>query len=85
MSVPIPARDPLGDAAASLLLPGLGQWLQGRRVAAMYYGGDVTAAAVLGALVPELRAVAWTVALAVTIWSILDAAVAARRLPSSAV
>lgn len=72
-------RDPISDAAASLLIPGLGQWLQRRRAAAMYFAGDVAAAAVVGALVPEIRSLAWTAAVVIAVWSVADAALAARR------
>lgn len=84
MSVSTHARDPISDAAASLLVPGLGQWLQGRRAAAVYFGGDVLAAFVIGALMPELRTVAWVAAVAVGVWSVIDAAIAARRRRPSA-
>lgn len=83
MSVSIHPRDPVSDAAASFLAPGLGQWLQGRRAAAAYFAGDVLAAFAIGALMPELRAVAWVAAVAVGLWSVVDAAVAARRRPST--
>ena len=72
------SRDPLSAAAASLLVPGLGQWLQGRRWAAVYFLGDVVASLLLAELVPELRVLGWTAAIAIGVWSVLDAGFAAR-------
>ncbi len=72
-------RDPVSDAIASLFLPGLGQWLQHRRVSALYFLVDVTATIAVGAIVPGLRTLAWLSVVVVTCWSAVDAAVAARR------
>ena len=72
------SRDPLAAAAASLLAPGLGQWLQGRRRAAIYFLGDVVGSVLLATLVPELRVPGWTAAIAIGVWSVLDAGFAAR-------
>ena len=72
-------RDPVADASASLLVPGLGQWLQQRRAAAVLFAGEVAAAAVVGVVAPEFRTVALVAALAVGAWSAADAAIAARR------
>jgi hypothetical protein len=80
MTNTLPPRDPLSAAAASLLLPGLGQWLQGRRWPAAYFFGDVLAGALLGAVMPEFRVLGWTVAIVVALWSVLDAGFAARRI-----
>lgn len=73
------SQDPLGAAAASAFLPGLGQWLQGRRGTAVYFFCDVLAGTLLGALVPELRVLGWTAAAAIAVWSVLDAGFAARQ------
>jgi hypothetical protein len=78
------SRDPLSAAAASLLVPGLGQWLQGRRWAAAYFLGDVVASMMLVMLFPELRVLGWTAAIGIGIWSVLDAAFAARPRGASA-
>jgi hypothetical protein len=59
-------------------MPGLGQWLQGRRWAAVYFFGDVLAGTLLGAFVPELRVLGWTAAAAIAVWSVVDAGFAAR-------
>ena len=83
MTGTIPSYDPISAAAGSLLIPGLGQWVQGRRAAAIYFFADGLGLAVVGALVPELRVVAWAAAAAITLWSAIDAAVAARRLAGS--
>jgi hypothetical protein len=72
-------RDPLSAGAASLLFPGLGQWLQGRRWAAVYFFVDALAGALLGAFVPEMRMVFWTAAAAICVWAVLDAGFAARQ------
>lgn len=79
MMAQLQLRDPIADAAASLLIPGLGQWLQRRRAAAIYFAGDVTAAALVGGLVPGIRSLAWTAAVVIAVWSVVDAAMAARR------
>ena len=79
MTHPVYSRDPLAAAAASAFLPGLGQWLQSRRFAAIYFFGDVSAATLLGALVPELRVLGRTAAIAIAVWSVFDAGFAARR------
>jgi hypothetical protein len=78
MTSTVYSRDPLAAAAASLLVPGLGQWLQGRRRPAVYFFGDVVASMLLVVLIPELRVLGWTAAIAIGIWSVLDAGFAAR-------
>ena len=72
--------DSISAAAGSLLMPGLGQWVQGRRAAAIYFFGDVLGCVVLGALIPEVRGIAWSAAAAITVWSVVDASLTARRL-----
>ena len=67
-------RDPLSDAASSLLLPGLGQYLQHRRRAALHFAIETVALLAGAAFVPHLRAVAWRALAAVTLWSAADAA-----------
>jgi hypothetical protein len=78
MTSTVYSRDPLAAAAASLLVPGLGQWLQGRRRPAIYFFGDVVASMLLVVVIPELRVLGWTAAIAIGIWSVLDARFAAR-------
>ena len=73
------SQDPLSAGAASLLVPGLGQWLQGRRGAAVFFFADVVGSTLLGALVPELRVLSWSAAGAVALWSVVDAGFAARQ------
>lgn len=72
-------RDPVGDGAASLLIPGLGQWLQHRRAAGIWFATEAAAAVVAGIAVPGLRTVAFTAAAAIALWSVIDAARAASR------
>lgn len=78
-------RDPLSDAAASLLLPGLGQYLQRRRAAALYVVFELLAVLAAAALAPRLRGLAWVALAAVTLWSALDAARVAGRPRAPAV
>ena len=73
------SRDPAAAAAASILIPGLGQWLQGRRGAAVYFFGDVLAGTLLGVFVPNQRGLWWAAAAAIAIWSVVDAGFAARQ------
>ena len=72
-------RDPISDAAASLLLPGLGQWLQRRRAAALWFGVETLVALTLGVVVPSVRPAAWVLGTLVGVGSVLDAAYGARR------
>ncbi|CAA9333143.1 MAG: hypothetical protein AVDCRST_MAG40-2021 [uncultured Gemmatimonadaceae bacterium] len=72
-------RDPLAAAAASLLLPGLGQWLQRRRAAALWLGLEAASVLALGIAAPSVRPAAWAAGTAVALWSVLDGAHAARR------
>ncbi len=75
-----PYYDPISAAAGSLLIPGLGQWVQGRRAAAIYFFGDVLGCVLLGAFVSDVRGIAWSAAAAIAVWSVVDATLAARRL-----
>ena len=79
MTNTISSYDAISFATASFLLPGLGQWLQRRRTAAIYFFGDSLACVLVGLWVPHFRGIAWTLAVAVNVWSVLDAVVAARR------
>ena len=84
MTNTVSAYDGISAAAGSLLVPGLGQWVQGRRAAAIYFFGDTLAGVILGVWIPEIRGIAWAIAGAIAVWSVVDAAIAARkaRLPA---
>ena len=85
MTNTVSAYDGISAAAGSLLVPGLGQWVQGRRAAALCFFVDAHAGVLLGVLVPEVHEVAWAIAGAIAIWSVVDAAIAARRARAPAV
>jgi hypothetical protein len=85
MTNTVSSCDAVSVAAGSFLVPGLGQWIQGRRAAAIYFFGDTLAGLALGVWVPEVRGVAWALAGAIAIWSIVDAAIVARRTHPPAV
>jgi hypothetical protein len=72
-----PCRDPLSDAAASVLFPGLGQYLQRRRRLALFFAIEALALLAVAAFIPYLRAPSWAALVSVTLWSALDAARAA--------
>ena len=72
--------DAVSVAAGSLLAPGLGQWVQGRHTAAIWFFGEVLGCVLLGVWVPEIRGVAWALAAAINVWSVADAVMAAQRV-----
>jgi hypothetical protein len=79
----MPSYDAISAAAGSLLIPGLGQWVQGRRAAAIYFFGDALGTLMLGAFLPEVRVFAWAAAVAIGLWAVVDAFVAGRRLQAA--
>jgi hypothetical protein len=74
-------RDAISDFCASLLIPGLGQWLQGRRSASVYFFVEAVALLAVALLVPRLAAPSWVLGGAVVLWSAFDAARVAQRHP----
>lgn len=72
-------RDAISDFCASMLIPGLGQWLQGRRAVAVYFFVEAAALLTVALAVPRLASAGWVLGGTVVIWSALDAARAARR------
>ena len=74
MSASSSRRDSLSDAAASLLLPGLGQYLQGRHAAALYFVAEAIALLVALVLIPHYRTGILVGLSLLTLWSALDAA-----------
>ena len=72
-------RDAISDFCASLLIPGLGQWLQGRRLVAVYFFVEAVALLTVALAAPRLSAPGWVIGGTVVLWSALDAARVARR------
>ena len=66
-------RDAISDFCASLLIPGLGQWLQGRRSTGVYFFVEAVALLVAALAVPRLAAPSWVLVGVVVLWSALDA------------
>lgn len=63
----------LTTAGLSLLYPGLGQAIQGRQVMAGWLALDFTGLAIGGLLQPAHRGVWWGLALALGIFSVVEA------------
>lgn len=63
----------LSAAGLSLLYPGLGQALQGRRYMATWLAVDFTGLSLVGLLQPATRSIVWSLALALGLYAILDA------------
>jgi hypothetical protein len=72
-------RDAVSDFCASLLIPGLGQWLRGRRSVAVYFFVEAAALLTVALAVPRLAVAGWVLGGTVVLWSALDAARVARR------
>jgi len=70
-------RDAVSDFCASLLLPGLGQWLQGRRAAGVYFLLEFCILAIVALSLPAYATAAWIAAGAVVLFSAGEAARAA--------
>ena len=71
-------RDAVSDACASLLVPGLGQWLQRRRSTAVYFFLEAASLIGVALSVPAYATACWIAAGAVILWSTVDAARVAR-------
>ncbi len=74
---PMANRDPAADFCAGLLVPGLGQWLQGRRTAGVYFLLEFAALAIVALAFPAYATAAWIAASAVLLFSSGEAARAA--------
>lgn len=73
------ARDAIYDFCASLLVPGLGQWLQGRRTTGVYLFLEASSLLTVALAMPAHATLGWAGVGAVTAWAALDAARVARR------
>jgi hypothetical protein len=71
-------RDAVSDFCASLLIPGLGQWLQGRRSVAVYFFVEVAVLLTVALAIPRFATPGWVLGGVVVLWSAVDAAWAAR-------
>lgn len=71
-------RDAVSDFCASLLVPGLGQWLQGRRAVAVYFFVEVAVLLTVALALPPFATPGWVLGGVVVLWSAVDAAWAAR-------
>ena len=71
--------DAVSVFCASLLIPGLGQWLQGRRSVAVYFFVEAAAILTVALAIPRLAVAGWVLGGTVVLWSALDAARIARR------
>ena len=71
-------RDAVSDACASLLVPGLGQWLQRRRSTGVYFFLEAASLIGVALSVPAYATACWIAAGAVILWSTVDAARVAR-------
>lgn len=67
------------DAALNLLWPGFGQFCQGRTVAGGYFAVEALALVAAFGIWPALRTFTVILIVALTLWSIVDVLVAARR------
>jgi hypothetical protein len=67
----------MADFCASLLVPGLGQWLQGRRGAGIYFLLEFSALAIVALALPAYATAAWIAAAVVVLFSAGEAARAA--------
>jgi hypothetical protein len=65
--------DAVSDAAASLLVPGAGQWIQGRRAVAIFHFSEVLAFAVAAGIDPTHRPVWLAFVIASAVWNVADA------------
>ena len=63
----------INAAGLSLIYPGLGQALQGRRVMATWLAVGFTGLLAAGRLQPHARVVWWTCAIALGVYAIVDA------------
>lgn len=72
--------DPMTDGALSLLWPGLGQLHQGRTGAGVYFVAESLTLVIAWLLAPTWGILLAVVFAAITIWSITDAVVSARRV-----
>jgi hypothetical protein len=72
-------RDPVSDFCAGLLVPGLGQWLQGRRSTGVYFLLEFTSLAIVALAFPAYATAAWIAASVVLLFSAGEAARAATR------
>lgn len=73
------ARDAVSDFCAGLLVPGLGQWLQGRRATGVYLFLEASSLLAVALAMPAHATLGWAGVGAVTAWAALDAARVARR------